>query len=135
MATGTPALRPLGLGEILDVGIKIYMRHWRTLMACVVLVVLPVQILSVLITLSIAPEFLDVTSDDTGVSDSESGTFLAAQGIIALLEGLVWLLSTAACFKAVADAYLGGRPSARVSLGFAVRQLPRVFWLYVVYSL
>jgi hypothetical protein len=134
VATGAPALRPLGLGEILDVAIKIYMRHWRTLMACVVLVVLPVQIISVLITLSIAPEFLDVTSDETGVSDAEAGTFLAAQAIIALMQGLVWLLSTAACFKAVADSYLGGRPSARVSLGFAVQRLPRLFWLYIVYS-
>jgi hypothetical protein len=44
------------------VGIKLYTRHWRVLMACVVWVVLPLQIVSVLVTLSVAPEQLDVAS-------------------------------------------------------------------------
>src|SRR3954452_2438765 len=115
-----PGLRPLALGEILDVGIKLYMRHWRTLMACVIWVVLPVQIVSVLITLSIAPEQLDfTTSSDAGVEPDEVDAFLASQVVIGLLQGLVYMLATAACFKAVADAYMGGRPAARRSLGFA----------------
>ena len=63
-----------GLGEILDVGIKLYLRHWKTLMGCVVCIVLPVQIISVLITLSIAPEQLDFTASETaGVASDEEG--------------------------------------------------------------
>jgi Membrane domain of glycerophosphoryl diester phosphodiesterase len=127
----TPGLRPLGLGEILDVGIKLYLRHWRTLMACVVWVVLPVQIVSVLVTLSIAPEQLDFTSTET-VDPGDEDAFFASQAIIALLSGLVYMLSTAACFKAVADGYLGSEPGARRSLGFAVRRLPGLIWFGIV---
>jgi hypothetical protein len=126
-----PGLRPLGLGEILDVGIKLYMRHWRTLMACVVWVVLPVQIVSVLVTLSIDPEQLDFTSTET-VDAGDEDAFLASQAVIALLQGLVYMLSTAACFKAVADGYLGSEPRAGRSLGFAVRRLPGLIWLGIV---
>jgi hypothetical protein len=127
----TPGLRPLGLGEILDVGIKLYLRNWRTLIACVVWVVLPVQILSVLLTLSIAPEQLDITSTET-IDPGDEDAFLASQGIVALLQGVVYLLSTAACFKAVADAYLGSTPAAGRSLSFALRRLPGLIWLGVV---
>jgi hypothetical protein len=128
----TPGLRPLGLGEILDVGIKLFLRHWKTLMGCVVWVVLPVQIVSVLITLSVAPEQLDPTTSET-VDTNEVDTFLASQGVIALLQGLVYLLATAACFKAVADAYLGHAPSAGHSLRFALRRLPALVWFGIVY--
>jgi glycerophosphoryl diester phosphodiesterase family protein len=127
----TPGLRPLGLGEILDVGIKLYMRHWRVLMACVVWVVLPVQIISVLITLSIAPEQLDFTSTET-VEPGEEDAFFASQAVIGLLSGVVYLLSTAACFKAVADAYLGSEPAAGRSLSFALRRLPALIWFGIV---
>ena len=60
-------LRPLGIGEMLDAAIKIFTRNWRTLVLCVVGLVLPVQILAVLVTASIAPESLDLTSSETGV--------------------------------------------------------------------
>jgi hypothetical protein len=131
-----PGLRPLGLGEILDVGIKIYLRHWRALMGCVVCVVLPVQIISVLITLSIAPEQLDFTaSSGEGVSADEESTFLAAQLTIGVLQGLTYLLVTGACFKAVADAYLGTQPSARRSLAFGFKRLLGVLGVSVLYGL
>ena len=128
-----PGLRPLGLGEILDVGIKLYLRHWRPLMACVVWVVLPVQVISVLITLSIAPEQLRFGSTSgTGVTADEVDAFLASQGVIAILQAVVYVLATAACFKAVADAYIGGTPAARRSLGFAARRLPALLLLSIV---
>jgi hypothetical protein len=130
-----PGLRPLGLGEILDVGIKLYLRHWRTLMLCVVWVVLPVQIISVLVLLSVAPESLDITAQESGVTPEEEDTFLASQAVVALLQGLVYLLSTAACFKAVADAYLGGEPSASRSLAFGLQRLPGLIAMTIVYAI
>jgi len=54
-------LRPLNLGEILDVGIKIYMRNALTLFKIVAVVVVPVQFLSV-ITLSALPDFFSAFS-------------------------------------------------------------------------
>ena len=56
-----PGLRPLAFGEILDVGIKLCLRNWRVLVMCVVWLVLPVQIVSVGIVLSVAPDALDPT--------------------------------------------------------------------------
>src|SRR5207245_2753920 len=50
-----PALRPLGIGEILDVGIKIYWRHALTLFRIVLFVVLPAQILVNVVQVSALP--------------------------------------------------------------------------------
>jgi hypothetical protein len=116
-------LRPLGIGEILDAGIKLFLRHWRPLVLSVVGLILPVQILSALVTASVAPEQFDLTSDESGVEEGEEAEFLIGQGIIALLSAISILLATAVCFKAVADAYLGVEPDWRRSLRFAVRRL------------
>ena len=116
-------LRPLGIGEMLDAAIKIFTRHWRPLALSVIGLVLPVQILAVLVTASIAPESLDLTTSETGVSRDEETEFLLSQLAIGLLSFLSVLLATATCFKAVADAYLGVEPDWRRSLKFAARRL------------
>jgi hypothetical protein len=116
-------LRPLGIGEILDAGIKLFLRHWRTLVLSVVGLILPVQILSALITASVAPEQFDFTTTESGVEAGEEAEFLVGQAVIILLTFVSVLLATAVCFKAVADAYLGATPDWRRSLRFAVRRL------------
>ena len=45
-----PRLRPLSFGEILDVSIKIVIRNAPTLFKAVIVVVVPVQIVSTLLT-------------------------------------------------------------------------------------
>jgi len=117
-------LRPLGIGEMLDAAIKIFTRHWRTLVLCVIGLVLPVQIVAVLVTASIAPESLDLTSSESGVSRDEETEFLLSQLAVGLLTFLSVLIATAACFKAVADAYLGAQPEWKHSLKFGARRLP-----------
>jgi hypothetical protein len=123
-----PGLRPLGLGEILDVGIKLYLRNWRTLAGCVVFLVLPLQIVSVLVLLSVAPGDLTTTpgfgTSRTTVAPEDVDTLLAGEGVVVILALIVYALTTAACFKAVSDAYLGTPPAARPSLWFALRRLP-----------
>jgi len=54
-AAAAPNLRPLGIGEILDVGIKVYTRNYLTLWKIVVFVVLPAQILVNAIEVSALP--------------------------------------------------------------------------------
>jgi hypothetical protein len=130
----TPTLRPLGVGEILDAGIKLYLRHWKPLMICVVGIVLPVQILSALVLSSIDPNSLDYTfgSSATSSNANPSASETAAFFVVGVMSGLSTLLATAACFKAVADAWLGTTPEAGRSLRFAVRRLPRLLWLTIV---
>ena len=133
----TPTLRPLGVGEILDAGIKLYVRHWKPLMICVVGIALPVQILTVLVLASVDPSTLDsFGSFDTSSTSSNdpSGAEAAAFIIVAIVSGLSTLLATAACFKAVADAWLGARPEAGRSLRFALRNLLRLVWLAIVWG-
>jgi Membrane domain of glycerophosphoryl diester phosphodiesterase len=132
VADETPALRPLGFGEILDVAIKIVTRHWKTLSACVLLAVAPLVIVNAVVTYSIAPEQFDLSTTETGVSADEADTWAGSQIVLGLLQTFAILVATAACFKAVGDAYLGREPSAGRSLGFGLKRLPRLFGLYLV---
>jgi hypothetical protein len=128
---GNPGLRPLSFGEILDVALKIFGRHWRTLVACVLVPTIPIQIISVLVILSIAPEQYDPNTGPTASSES-TGTEIAAILVVQLLSLIASLLAWAACFKAVADGYLGQEPSLGGSLRFGLPRIPRLFGLSVV---
>ena len=130
----TPALRPLGLGEILDLAIKIYRSHFLTLLKIVLVVLVPVQVLSSLITASSAPEETYTLTGEqvpSGTLDdaSEIAPYAAGQLLVGLLGVVTVLLTTAACFKAVGDAYLGRQPEWGDSLRFALRRLPSLLWL------
>ena len=48
-------LRPLGVGEILDVAINIVLKNWRTLLKAVLVVVVPIQLISIAILASTIP--------------------------------------------------------------------------------
>jgi hypothetical protein len=127
----TPTLRPLGVGEVLDAGIKLYLRHWKPLAICVVGIVLPLEIVSVLLVSSVDTSALDYTfggSTSESAADASAGAVLAVE----LLTLLGILLANAMCFKVVADAWLGSEPSAKRSLGFALRRLPALLWLAII---
>ena len=124
-----PQLRPLGIGEILDVAIKITFRHWWTLARAVLVVVVPLQLLSAIVGLS-ASEGVVTTGGETGTIDTdELWTFLAATLVAVLLALLAQTIATGACFKAVADAYLGRMPSWRRSLAETLRHLHSILWI------
>ena len=128
---GNPGLRPLSFGEVLDVALKIFGKHWRTLVACVLVPTIPIQIVSVLVILSIAPEQYDPDTSPTAAPEG-TGTEIAAILVVQLLSLIASLLAWAACFKAVADGYLGQEPSLGGSLRFGLPRIPRLFGLSVV---
>jgi len=128
----TPSLRPLRIGEVLDVTIKLYLRNARTLLLLVLVVAAPLHLLAALIGLSTAP------SDRAGVSSfgrssspnvHVSATSVTGQVVVFVLGFVVTTLATAACFKAVSDAYLGERPAVGPSLRFVGRRLLAVGWV------
>jgi hypothetical protein len=123
-----PALRPLGVGEIFDVSIKIYRRHFGTLIKLVSLVVVPVGIVSALVEVSALPSEGDLYDID----NDEVGTYIAGIAVTVLLAIVAWTVATAASFKAVADAYLGQEPDWRNSIGFVLRRLHSVIWILVL---
>jgi hypothetical protein len=141
------ALRPLGVGEILDVGIKIYWRHAVTLFKIVVFVVLPAQIVVNVIEISAAPAGTQVfsgsgvfgpgigTSNTVTLSNSDVTTFIVGLAVALLINALAGKLAQGACFRAVADAYLGDPIDARSSLRYALRRLPALVGVSILGTL
>ncbi|RKQ94020.1 hypothetical protein C8N24_3896 [Solirubrobacter pauli] len=131
----TPSLRPLSLGEILDAGIKVCTRHWKTLALCVIVPLLPLSILQVLLIGSIDAEQLEflpeTDTSTTSADDIEAGVWVTL-GITALIGVVSFLVVNTACFKAVADAWLGATPEAGRSLRFGISRAPRIFVLSLI---
>ena len=129
-------LRPLSIGEVLDVAIKIYWRNAATLLGLVVLVVAPVQLLVSLAYVSAIPDYdQSIFSEPTPTNELEARDFwLAAAAFLVglLLTFVATTVATAACFKAVADAYVGEASHWRTSLAFAVRRLHSILWVTVL---
>jgi hypothetical protein len=139
----TPGLRPLRVGEILDVAVKLYLGHAGTLFRIVLVVVVPVQVLAVLVSAATTPEDLETglgplldpeAEAGADLESAELATYFAGQGAVLLLNALVVAVGVAACFKAISDAYLGAHPDWRASLGFVARRLAPVLWVSVLAS-
>lgn len=62
------------------------------------------------------------------------GVFMAGVLVASLLTGLMVVLTIAACFKAVADAFLGGTPDWRESVRFAFTRLGPLLWVSILYG-
>jgi hypothetical protein len=138
-----PRLRPLGIGEILDVGIKVYTRNALTLFKIVVFVVLPAQVIVNALEVSALPKGVAVSGSGTfgptfspngtgTVTGHDVGVVVAGFGAALLIGFVAGQLAQAGCFRAVADAYLGEEVGWRSSLKFALRRLPALVVLSIV---
>jgi hypothetical protein len=129
----------LRVGEILDVAIKIYWANAPTLFRLVALVVAPVQALTVLILSSALPSsdtfFPPPTFEPSPQQPafqfdaSDLRTAIIGVVLVVILTLVATTLASAACFKAVADAYLGHLPEWRASMRVAIRRLGSVLWI------
>jgi hypothetical protein len=135
--SAVPQLRPLGIGEILDVGIKITVRHFWTLARAVLIVVVPLQLMASIVDLSVAEGTLssggaNLETDEFGnpqLEPEEIWTFFAAVLVSGVLGLLAQTIATGACFKAVTDAYLGRAPSWLGSTTHVLRRLHSILWI------
>ena len=137
MPVGTPGLRPLGVGEILDVAFKVYTRHAVQLFKVVAFVVVPIQVLGAIILLSTVddPDLITGFGEINTDSDTELAGAIAGTLVTNVLGALAVLLATAACVKAVSDAYLKRHPDWRESLTTARSKLGSLIWLSFLYFL
>jgi len=131
-------LRPLSVGEILDLAIKIYRERFAPMAKAVVVVVAPVAVLTALVQLSLAPPESGVFGpvDETGqptVDLGELWAMIAGFLAVGLLSYVAAQLATAASLKLVAGAYLDEAPDWRASLSFALGRLRSLVWLAVVF--
>ncbi len=132
-----PQLRPLGVGEILDVAITIYRRNARTLLTLVFVVVAPFEILSALFQASALPEDELITETQPGTIEVNDALWVGIAGfaVVALLSFVGATIATGACFKAIADGYLGERAEWRPALAYAARRLHSILWVTVLGAL
>ena len=132
----------MAVADILQSAFGIWWRESWTLFAIVLVVTVPVQALATLVQVLVFPEAYTETFpfdfSPAGGQELERDEIWAAAGTAAFagIAGIVsYALAQAGCTKAVADTYLGARPTWRRSLGFALRRTPSVLWLLVLESL
>lgn len=131
------ALRPLGIGEMLDVAIKLYRRRFGTLVRAVAVIVGPIYALLVIVQLSLIPtqgdiEAIEAVDPVTGMPEFDWGivwAFIAGALVFGLAYFLASQLATAASFRVVSAGYLGEDVEWRDSLRFAVGRLRSLVWL------
>ncbi len=132
LAMTPPTLRPLGIGETLDVAIKIYLSNAWTLFRLVLLVVAPVQLVSVLLAASATPTQDDFNYNaETGEFHFDQGIWTAIAGgsVLVLLTVISATLASGLCFKAIVDAYLGTPSNWREALSFVSRRIHSILWI------
>ena len=129
-------LRPLGVGEILDVAIKIYRARFGVMVRSVAVILGPVFALSALIRISIPAGdnlFEDTQPGATPDIDVDQiWAFIAGTAVIAILAYIASQLATGACFKSVSGAYLDENPDWRESLRFARSRIGPLLWVSVL---
>jgi hypothetical protein len=126
-------LRPLGVGEILDAGIKIYRNKFGTMLKAVAVVIVPVQVLNILVTLSL-PDTTTSATGTTTTSDGSGWAGVAALLLIVVISIVSSALAEAACLKAVSDSYLGTETDWRGSLRFGFSRLGSLLWLTLIHG-
>ena len=126
-------LRPLGIGEIIDVAIKIYRARFAVLVKTVAVVLGPVFAISALIRISFpaGDELLEETQPGaTPEFDVDRlWPFIAGTVLIVILSYVASQVATGACFKAISGAYLDEDADWRDSLRFARSKLGSLLWL------
>ncbi|HTN24224.1 MAG TPA: hypothetical protein VL120_09585 [Solirubrobacteraceae bacterium] len=128
-----PRLRPLSVGETIDVAIKICIAHWKTLLVTVLVVVVPVEVVSTIIAADSTTASFDLDSSRQSTEDLDQQ--LGGIAISTVLRIIAVLLVSAACFRIIAQAYLGERTDWRSSLGYAVKRTGPLLWLGLLYGL
>ncbi len=139
MDTNPSWLRPYSVGEIIDISFKLYRSMFGQMIKAVAVVAVPAAILEGLITVSAIPHgffsngitvFGSSSAAGSGISTTATSSNLqqAASLINYILGFAATGLTTATCFKLVADAYLSVQPNWRTSISFGLKRLHSVLW-------
>ena len=135
MIAQPPALRPLGIGEILDVSLKIVWRNLATFVRIVLVVVAPTQAVLAIVNISTIPDyrpgsyFPSAGGSSGTFEEDDAWTFFAAALVSLVLGFLASQFATGACFRAVAETYLGRPTDWRASVKFAARRFHSILWI------
>jgi len=132
-----PELRPRSVGEILDAAVRLYRERLGALLLVSAAILVPISIVTTLVTLSALPDESTVTVNtnspvfDTGDNAAQLGAIF----VTALLSAIATTFVTAATTRIVAEAYVGGRAETRDAVREAGRRALPLIGLTVVVSL
>lgn len=132
------ALRPRRVGEILDASIKLYARNARTLIGAAAVAVIPLQMLSAVVLLSVYDSGNDIPTGYSNlfkrVPTADASARAGAGGIVTLVSIVTIAFVSAACVHAISSAYLDRPLSIGESVRFGARRLlPLLAMLIVLY--
>ncbi|HVM12232.1 MAG TPA: hypothetical protein VM638_07140 [Actinomycetota bacterium] len=112
--------QPMRAGQVLDAGVNLYRLHFRTLMPLVAVVVIPVELLTLLISLQVP---------------SSRAALVVQIGVIVLIALFSVALMTAAVLRTAADAYIGQPPRIGSALRFALTRVHSILWVSLLVGL
>ena len=103
-------LRPLRVGEVLDASIKLYVRNARTLIGAAAVAVIPLQLISAVVLISVYSSGQDIPAGFSSafktVPAADASARVGATGITTLVSVLTIVFVSAVCVQAVSSAYL-----------------------------
>lgn len=141
-----PAAGTLGLGDILEIGIRLIRRHWLTLLLIALVFQAPAAILTSAAGIGLADTLLDVVPGlaegqlpaQPILSDPDLERLLASAGLLlaaSALAGVLGAVATLAYARVVAADHAGLRTSLGEAAGVALRRTPVTLAIVLVTSL
>ena len=127
-------MRALTVGELLDASFSAVRRHFWTLALATLVVIVPVSVLSTLVTASTTENAFDFDVATT-IADGDVAAYVAGNLVTLALTALGSMLATAACLRAVGGDIVGQRYSALESLRFAAARFRPLLWISLLYFL
>lgn len=127
-------MRPLSVGELLDAAFTAVRRSFAPLVLCTLVVVVPVSIISTLVSAASNEQAFDLGGSTT-VDDGRAGLVLAGNAANLLLALLAQTLAAAACLRLVGGDAVGSRVGAGASLRYAAARLGPLLLVALLYGL
>lgn len=112
IASSTPSLRPLGLGQLLDQAIRLYRNNFIKFIGIIAIVQVPVSLISIITTSIGAGNMLNslVASESGGIGPEYWQNFALLMTVAVLLGlvslALVWVVGAAAMTRSVTNSLL-----------------------------
>jgi hypothetical protein len=130
---GTALPRPMGIGEILSTALRLYRRHWRSLLAIAAVVVVPFTLVQYLLGDQVRTRG-EVTREGVVVETATWSEAIA--GLVVVLAALLmFLVLTGAITRAVAAEVAGEDPSLEQSYRFGFHRIWSVLLVSVLVGL
>ena len=132
-----PQVRPLGVGELLDASIKLVRRHFKALALVTLLVSIPIEVISGLVT-TVTTDFcqgpgcVKELEADTVYLWEDDVAYYAGRVVIGLLGVLQFVVVQVACFRILAEGHLGRSVGAGASTRYALSRGWSTLWLSVL---